>query len=199
MKIWKPIIAAFLSLFLIVGCSSIGDDGELSYGSLGRKAVDAVIEVPAEHRALRVCLLSAGTVEIMTDLAQYKGNAELALGKLMLLQNAIDKSRTVSPMWMESDMADVALLFAGVLKDAGKSRLAEILLGGPTIGNFLYVAKRATIITVKGRAVISDINRMLSGVEDGSLLVETVWNACDERMEMNRRVLMILTGGTAGL
>lgn len=194
----KIFIAAFLSLFLVSGCVSAGDNGKPDFGSLGQRVADAVVEVADEHRALRVCLLSAGAVEVMTDLAQYKGDAELAFGKLMLLQNAIDKSQHVSPLWMETDMADVALLFASVLKDAGKSRMAYILLGGPTVSNFLSVAKRATIITVKGRAVMSDINSMLTGVNTGTLKAEDAWAACNERMEMNRWVLMILTGGSVG-
>jgi len=192
----RPIVVMLISLFL-VACSTT-DDGKVPLGSLGQKVADAVVEVPTEHRALRVCLLSAGAVEVMTDLAQYKGNAELALGKLMLLQNAIDKSRNVSTMWVESDMADVSLLFAGVLRDAGKSKMAQVLLSGPSISTFLNIAKRTTILTVKGYAVIADINRMLSGVKDGTLPSADAWRACEERMAINRGVLMILTGGSAG-
>jgi len=190
----RPVAALLFSLFL-AGCVATGQP---NYGSLGQKVADSVVEVDEEHRSLRVCLLSAGVVEVITDLAQYKGNAELALGKLMLLQNAIDKSQNTSQLWLETDMADVAILFAGVLKDLGKSRIAQILLGGPTISNFLYVAKRATIITVKGRAIMSDINRMLGAVNKGTLDPAVAWAACNDRMEMNRGVLMILTGGSAG-
>lgn len=193
----KGFIGGILALFLISACSTT-EDGKVPLGSLGQEVADAVVEVPAEHRALRVCLLSAGAVEVMTDLAQYRGNAELALGKLMLLQNAIDKSRNVSTMWIETDMADVAILFAGVMRDAGKSRLAQVLLGGPTVSTFLYVAKRATIMTVKGHAVMADINRMLTDVKEGTLIPGVVWEACEERMEMNRGILMVLTGGSAG-
>ena len=131
----------------------------------------------------------------MTDLAQQGGNAELYLGKLMLLQNAIDKSRNSSALWKESDLADVALLFAHVLKDAGKSRLAQILLGGPTIANFINVAERTVILSVKGNAVIRDINNMLSGVKNGSLLSGDAWEACRVRIASNHGMLMILTGG----
>ena len=73
------------------------------------------------------------------------------------------------------------------------------MVTGPTIGNFIDVAKRATIITVKGSAILVDINRTLSGLEDDSITEAEVWDACGERMEMNRRVLVILTGGSAGL
>ena len=116
----KNLMATMVAFILLSGCSLTDPDE----GSLGNRAADRILEVTDEHRGLRVCLMAAGAVEIITDLAQYKGNAELALGKLILLQNAIAKSRNVSPMWIESDMADVAILFAGVLRDAGKSKLA---------------------------------------------------------------------------
>ena len=197
MKWGRPIAAILLSLFVVSGCANL-DEGKPDYGSLGQKVADAVVEVRDEHRALRVCLLAAGAVEVMTDLAQYKGDAELALGKLILLQNAIDRSKRVSMLWFETDMADVALLFAKVLKDVGKSRIAYILLNGPTVSNFTYAAKRATIITVKGRAVLADINGMLRRVSEGTLDASLAWVACSKRMEMNRQVLMVLTGGRAG-
>ena len=124
------------------------------------------------------------------------GDVELALGKLMMMQSATDAARGMSSMWLETDMADVTLLFAGVLKDAGKKRLGQILLGGPTLLNFLDIAKRTILITVKGHAVMRDINRMLAGIKEGTIPASKVWDACDQRMAQNRRVLMLLSGAS---
>ncbi len=113
----------------------------------------------------------------------------------MLLQGAIDKARMTDSFWIETDTADVALLFASVLKDVGKIRLAHILLGGPTVSNFLNVAKRTIILTVKGHAVMRDINRVLTAVDDDTIDKADAWRACENRTAMNRNTLHILTGG----
>ena len=192
----KSLIIGFCMLAL-AACTATGGagTGNVPLGSLGQKVADAVIDVKDENRGLRVCWLAAGAVEVMTDLAQRGGSVQLALGHLFLLQGAIDKARAIDPLWIETDTADVALLFATVLKDVSKTRLARILLGGPTLSNFLNVAKRTVILTVKGHAVMRDINRVLTGVEDGTIDKIDAWKACEDRTAMNRNALRALSGG----
>ena len=187
---------ALATYVFLTGCASVGGAGKVPLGSLGQKVADSLVEVRPENRDIRICLIAAGAIEVMTDLAQRGGDARLALGNLMLLQNAIDGARMTSTLWPETDNADVALLFASVLKDAGKSRAAQILAGGPTISNFLNIAKRAVVLTVKGHAVLLDINNMLAAVDEGSLEKVVAWKACEDRTAMNRRILQVLTGGT---
>ncbi len=191
---FKACIAG-LMLLILTACAGIGT-GEVPLGSLGQRVADAVVDVSAENRDLRVCWLAAGAVEVVTDLAQRSGGAEAqrALGHVSMLQAAIDKARLTDSFWIETDTADVALLFASVLKDVGKSRLSQILLGGPTLTNFLDVARRTIVLTVKGHAVMRDMNRVLQGVEDGEIEKVDAWRACENRTAMNRNTLRALTG-----
>ena len=185
-------------LMLTVGaCGTIGGDGNVPFGSLGQRVAESVIPVSDENRDLRVCWLAAGAVEVITDLARRGGAAEAgrALGHLVMLQGAIGKASLSDSFWIETDTADVSLIFAVVLKDLGKTRLSQILLGGPTISNFLNVAKRTIVLTVKGNAAMRDINRVLQGVEDGIIDKADAFKACEDRTLMNGDVLRALTGG----
>jgi hypothetical protein len=155
-----------------------------------------VVPVADEYRSIRVCLLAAGVVEIMTDRVQtFDGTqAPDALGRLMALQGAIDTSRMVNPLWLNTDMADVSFQFAKVLKNAGRERLGRVLLGGPTIVNLINVVERAALLTNKGEALLLDINSMLRGVNAGTLPEADAWVACEDRIAQNRRVLGTLSG-----
>lgn len=190
----KLIIGLVAGLLLLTGCAGFGSGVDPT--SLGAKIIDRVVPVADEYRSLRVCLLAAGVVEIMTDRVQtFDGTqAPDALGRLMALQGAIDTARMTKNLWMNTDMADVSFQFAKVLKNAGRERLGRILLGGPTLVNFINVAQRATLLTNKGEALLLDINSMLNGVNDGTLTEATVWTACEDRIAQNRRVLGTLSG-----
>lgn len=186
----------FVGLAMLVLSACASPTGEVPFNSLGQKVAEAVVDVSDENRGLRICWMAAGTIEVMTDLAQRGGNAQVALGHLLLLQGAIDKARMTDPFWIETDTADVDLLFAAVLKDVGKSRLSQILLSGPSLSSFLNVAKRTIVMTVKGHAVMRDINRVLQGVEDGNITKADAWKSCENRTAMNRNTLYMLTGIT---
>lgn len=194
----RSILAGMLML-VMSACASVGDNGgAVPLGPLGQRVSDAVITVSPENRDLRVCWLASGAVEVITDLAQRGGRVEAhrALGHVMMLQGAIDNAGSTSTHWVETDSADVALMFAGVLKDVGKTRLAQILIGGPTLSNFLDIAQRTVVLTVKGHAVMRDINRTLQGVEDGVIDKADAFAACADRAAMNRNLLLLLTGAT---
>ena len=190
----KFIIGLAASLFLLTACASIGGSGSPS--SFSAKIADEVAPVDDQYRPLRVCLLAAGVVEVMTDRVQtFDGTqAPNALGRLMALQGAIDTAKMASPLWLNTDMADVSFQFSKVLKDAGREKLGRVLLGGPTLGNFINVAQRATLLTSKGDALLADINSMLRGVNAGTLPEADAWAACEERIAQNRRVLGTLAG-----
>ncbi len=190
----KTLLAGMMMLFL-GACATANVDGKVPLGSLGQRVAEAVVDVSDKNRDLRICWLAAGAVEVMTDMAQRGGEDTMqSLGHLMLLQAAIDKARMSDSFWIETDNADVALLFAAVLKDVGKSRLSQILLGGPTVTNFLNVARRTVVLTVKGHAVMRDINRVLQGVEDGVIKKVDAWRACENRTAINRNTLYMLSG-----
>ena len=193
MTILKSLLIGFVMLILSA-CAT--PDGEVPLNPLGQKVADAVVDVSEDNRNLRICWMTAGAIEVMTDLAQKGGNAQETLSTLFLMQGAIDKARNVDVLWAETDAADVSLLFAKVLKDVGRSRLSQILLGGPTIGNFLNVSKRTVVLTVKGHAVLRDINRVLKGVEAGTIDKVEAWRACEDRTAMNRNTLRMMLGLT---
>ena len=192
----RSIFAGLMMMLAVGACTGIGD-GRVPLGPIGQQIAEAVVDVSLENQDLRVCWLASGAVEVITDLAQRAGVEEAgrALGHIVMLQGVIDKAGLSDSFWVETDTADVALLFAGVLKDLGKTRLSQILLGGPTLSNFLNIAKRTVVLTVKGHAVMRDINRTLDGVEDGTLDKAAAMQACENRMEMNRNTLRALTGG----
>ncbi len=193
MKLIKGLLIG-LAMLTLSACTNPTSD--VPFNSFGQIVANSVVEVSDANRDLRVCWMAAGAIEVMTDLAQKGGNAQEALGNLYLLQGAIDKARRMNTLWVETDSADVALLFAKVLKDVGRSRLSQVLLSSPTIGNFLNVTKRTIILTVKGHAVLKDINNVLKGVEDGSIDKVDAWWACGDRTEMNRNSLRMMLGLT---
>ncbi|KKM16544.1 hypothetical protein LCGC14_1684770 [marine sediment metagenome] len=166
MKLLKFLLVG-LAMLTLSACATFND--EVPLGSFGQKVAESVVDVSKANRDLRICWMAAGAIEVMTDLAQRGGNAQVAFGSISLLQGAIDKARNLDPFWAETDAADVTLLFANALKAVEQSRLSQAFLGGPSIGNFLNMAKRTVVLTVKGRAVIKDINRVLRGVEDGTI------------------------------
>ncbi len=193
MNVIKCLLVGIAMLTLSACANTTGD---VPFNSFGQKVAESVVEVSDANRDLRVCWMAAGAIEVMTDLAQKGGNAQEALGNLYLLQGAIDKARRMGTLWVETDSADVALLFAKVLKDVGRSRLSQVLLGGPTIGNFLNVANRTLILTVKSHAVLKDINNVLKGVESGAINKVDAWHACEDRTAMNRNSLRMMLGLT---
>lgn len=189
---------AGLAMLLAGACANVGEDGAVPLGGIGQQIAEAIVDVSPENQDLRVCWIAAGAVEVITDLAQRSGGEEAgrALGHLTMMQGAIDNAKLGSDsLWAETNTADVSLMFASVLKDLGKNRLSQILIGGPTLSNFLDVAKRTVVLTVKGHAVMRDLNRTLLAVEEGTLDKATAWAACETRMEQNRNTLKALTGG----
>lgn len=185
---------SFGALMLFLGaCASIGVESGLNATG---KLVNKVLPVEEQYRPLRVCLMAAGIVEVMTDRIQmYDGaSAPEAIGRLQSLQGAIDTARTASTMWSNTDMMDVSIQFARVLKDAGREKLGRILLGGPSVGNYLNITSRALLLTAKGEAVLLDINGMLKGLDNKTYTEQEVWDACESRIQTNRRVLSILSG-----
>lgn len=192
-KLGRP-IALLLSLVLgLAGCASVGGgDGQV----LPAELADNVVVVSDQYRPLRVCLMAAGVVEIMTDRIQVfdSSQAPEALGRLQALQGAVDAAQVSDHLWLNTVMTDVALQLAAVLRNAGHEKLSRILIGGPTVGNFINIAQRVTLLVAKGDAVLLDINNMLERVEANTLEEQTVWDACRERMNHNRLMLSILSG-----
>jgi len=188
---WTKGVTFGLLMLLMIACA-----GGPNLSATGRLA-DKVTPVAIEYRATRVCLMAAGIVEVMTDRIQMFDGAAApeALGRLQALQGAIDTAtQATDTMWSNTDMTDVSIQFARVLKDAGREKLGRILLGGPSILNYLNIASRALLLTAKGEAVLLDINAMLKGVNDRTYTGEEVWDACQGRIATNRRVLSILSG-----
>ena len=187
---WTKGVTFGLLMLLMTACAGAGGL------NVTNKLADRVTPVATEYRAVRVCLMAAGIVEVMTDRIQmYDGAAApQAIGRLMALQGAVDTARTADTMWSNTDMTDVSIQFARVLKDAGREKLGRILLGGPNLLNYLNVASRALMLTAKGEAVLKDINVMLAGLGLEQYTEEQVWKACESRIATNRRVLSILSG-----
>ncbi len=204
----RSVVGLLLGVFLLAGCAGGGfiDPGKIRGeadrgASLTEEIAGNLLKVPPEYRPLRVCLLATGVIEVMTDRVRLfdPDKAQAVLGRLLALQSVVDAAKDVSVFWLNSDMADVAFLFARVLVEAGKEKLARILLGGPTIGNFLDIARRAAVTTTKGSAMLRDMDAMIEGLVEGRYSEAQVWQACEERAAQNRKLLGILTGARRAL
>ncbi len=189
-------ILAIVFALLLAGCAS-------QWETLPQDDTKGVAQQWAEHfamvddknRDVRVCLLGSAVVEVMTAQVMRNGRpADLALTRLMVLEGAIGKAKTVSPDWLNSDMADIGLTFSKVLKESGQSRIAEIMLGGFSVSNISNVLKGVTVFSVKGRAALTDIRVMLGKVESDEMDKAKAWSACETRMASNRRILESLNG-----
>lgn len=196
----RMIYALALSLLLLGGCAAIGDIQEdtsfTEQPALSTTLADKIVSVSNEHRPLRVCLIAAGVIEIMTDRIQVFDSTQApeALGRLVTLQAAVNSARLADPLWMESDMTDVAFQFAHLLREVGEERLSATLAGGFSVSNFIEVSGRTLLVSAKGRAVLTDINNMLSSMDSGTLTETNVWKACNERIDQNKHVLEVLGG-----
>ena len=192
MKFGRPIVLALSLVLGLSSCASIGDDTQ----AITAKVADKVAMVSEVYRPLRICLMAAGIVEVMTDRVQVfdSSQAPEALGRLLSLQAAVAEVRFADPVWLNTDMADVSLRLADVLHGAGHEKFARFLSGGPTLSNFHDVAQRATLLAVKGDAILLDINTMLEMVDNGIFSEDRAWTACNSRIEKNKRALEALSG-----
>ena len=73
------------------------------------------------------------------------------------------------------------------------------MLAGLSATNILNVLKVVTVCTVKGRAALTDIRLMLSKLEGNQMEKAAVWEACESRMDSNRRILEAMVGITSEL
>ena len=136
-------------LFMLAGCagqweSLPGDESK----SAAQSQADKIFPVSGKNRDVRVCLLASVVTEVMTaQVMRNKRPADIALARLLVLRGAVQKAKTVSPDWLNSDMADIGLTFSKVLRESGQSRMAEIMMAGLSATNILNVLKVVTVFT----------------------------------------------------
>lgn len=193
----KRILASVLSLFLLGACTS-------DYESVSSRVGNQFVEVEDQYRPLRVCLLAAAATEVMTDRIQLfdAEEANEALGRLIMFQTIVAHSKTTSPLWPNTDMADISLTFARVMDDAGVDFVLGTVTSGLDISTFLGATKRVVVLSVKGTALLRDIDLMFAGLTDDADNVsglptyteDQVWDACHERMAANEKVLNAMIG-----
>ncbi len=194
-----------LGLFL-VGCSAVGFNSEAvrtgadQSRTLGQAFADQLLKVKPEYRSLRICLLAAGVAELATDRARLFGfeDASGMLGRVEMMSSVMDNVSTVSEIWLEADMANAAFMLAQVLEQAGMERLGRVFLGGLTISNFIKTAKRGAVTTYKASAMLRDVDRMFQGLETEVYTEQQIWQACKDRISLNRSILLRLLGARSG-
>lgn len=199
-KLWLALAAA---AFLLGGCAGAGgiDIDTLRTGadapkSPSQAAADRLVPVPDEYRPLRVCLFAAMAIEIMTDRVRLFEPARGAetLGRLMALQGAADRARQPDPMWLNADMTDITFLFARVVFDATEDRILGYFKRGLSIDAVLTSARRVAAQTLKGAAMLRDVDAMVKGLVDETYNEQQIWDACGARMARSRAILGTLTG-----
>ena len=199
-KTWPALVAAAL---LLAGCAGGGgiDIDDLRTGadagvSPTQAAADRLVPVPPQYRPLRVCLFAAMAIEIMTDRVRLFDPARGAetLGRLMALQGAADRARQADPMWLNADMTDITFLFARVVFDAAEERILGYFKRALSIDAVLTGARRVAAQTLKGAAMLRDVDAMVRGLLDDTYSEQQIWDACATRMARNRAILTTLTG-----
>lgn len=198
--------ATVLALALMLGgCGTVADpttwrDGADQPKSPTELLADRIVAVPAEYRPLRLCLLSTLAIELMTDRVERfdPDQAEATLGRLVKLQGLVETARAGDPLWINADMADAALTFGRILIDLGQERLADYVLSGLSVQTFVEGARRVSVQTIKGIAMLRDIDAMVARLADGTLAEGQAWAACDARAEANRAVIEALLGVGGG-
>jgi len=180
----------------MVPASSIGVGQQIQQAAekpkgLGELVADKFIEVDAKHRPLRVCFMAAIAVEIMTDRVRLfdPSKVDTAIGRLLIFHSLADRARKADPNWMNADMADVAMSFASLLREAGQEKMARILFEGPTISNFIDIAARVSVTNFKGAAMYRDMDAMFDKLASGDMGTNQAWAACETRFNRNREVL----------
>jgi hypothetical protein len=184
----KILMAAFAALILM-GCTA-SDPG------LAQVAVDEALPVAEEHRPLRICLISAMSVELMVDRVRLfePSKAEETLGRLLTLQGAMEDARMADPMWRNTDMADVLFTFSSVVTDTVRERARGYLSRGLSAGSVITGAKRVSAQKVKAHAMLRDIGIMMDSMVAGKVTESELWLACESRVAHNERRIRNLLG-----
>ncbi len=200
MTIYKCIIA--FAILLLGACSTIGvnpddlRDGAEDNKTLGQEFADRLLAVKPEHRALRICLLAAGTSELMVDGVRLFGNTDVPglLGQIDTMSGTVAVARSGSNLWLETEMANTAFVFVRVFEEKGREQFGRILLGGLSVSNFLQTIRRGAVVAYKASAMLRDAENMFRGLEDNTYTEQQIWDACESRITLNRNILRYLSG-----
>ncbi len=194
-------LGAGLLMFAACGTTGIDPDeidADAEGKTLGQEFADRLLEVKPEHRALRICFLTAGTAELMrTSITRGGGDAATMLGQIDVMFGAVVETKSGSAYWTETEMAHAAFVFAEVFSEAGREKIGRILIGGLSVGNVVDTAKRGAITAYLASALLRDTRRMVGQLDAGEATEAEIWGACEGRIKQNRDALRIMTGARA--
>jgi len=201
----KRILIMFVVAFLLSSCELLGyskvdveefkKDAEEATGA-AQKVADQIVEIPAQYRGLRVCLFATMMVELGTDKVRLLEPTLVneVRGRLEALQGAAEAARDVDPLWINTDMANITFTFARVVFATSRERARGYLKRGLSINAVLIGARTVAAQTLKGGAMLQDVNAMVAGLVAGTYTEPQIWTACLTRMEKNRKTLNVLAG-----
>ncbi len=194
-RIAALVAALFLSACVGVTPGALRHAADQSKGP-AQELADKIVQVPAQYRPLRVCLFVALAGEVMKDrvLLYDPGKASEVLGRMLALNGAVETARGAAGAWLNADMADVSIMFAAVLADLGESRVTSILTAGLSPSAVIGGMRRAAVTTVKGAAMLRDIDAMVADLTADRVGEQAVWDSCLQRIKSNQTVLLALTG-----
>ena len=191
------IVCAGLAL---AACETPQDRAEAATGSASEQAEDRPVQqrladriapVSDENRAVRACYFGAAFIELQTAKVRtiQPERAASILGNLTVIQSRLENLRRDDPTWRNTRLSYVALAIASVLKDTGREKVLDYLSRGFSFSSVLFAARQATVDTVVGSAVWSDVGNVLRKLEAGEIDRGTAWAGCQERLDHNRTLL----------
>lgn len=168
----------------------IQEADEADKGVTERMADDLLgITSTPEARAVRLCMIEASIVEVMTyRVTKFdSAYAPTALGQIALLEGVLERFDPAG-VFADTDAAQAALQIDRVLIDIGRDRVPRLLSALTGGINLLAVAERARIVAGQGRllaALIRDTQALLKAIETGQATAEFGMSACRARIEWN--------------
>ncbi len=198
----RKVFPVILAALLLAGCVGAVTPGDLRQAAdkpkgTAEQLADQLVEISSDrYRGVRVALFATLAGEIMADRARlFDGQrAGDVAGRMLQLEGAVAKARAAGGLWLNADMADVTFVFAGILADVAQGRAMEFIVGGITPGNIIGGVRRAAATSAKGAAMLRDIDRMLTRLDDGELTEDDLWEAAAARAADNKRRTMIIAG-----
>jgi hypothetical protein len=203
------VCASFLALALLGGCASTtteslqdvaaeADDGEGVQQQIADKLFGEAIG--ADNRAVRLCMIGSGVIEVMTDRVTHTDTdyAATALGQIVAVRSVLDKLATdPSNLWFETDVRIVTLELARVLVDATKDRVPRLLTNLAGSVNVLGVLDRAGVAARQAaltEGVVLDTKHAVALIADGDLTAEAARSACNSRIDKNESRIKAILG-----
>lgn len=157
--------------------------------------------VGPDNRAIRLCMIGSGVIELMTDRVTHSDTdfAAQALGSIVSVQGVLAAlDSTPGNIWFETDIKIVTLQLADLLVESAKDRIPRLVSNFAGAVNPLGIAKRAAVAGRQGvlaEGIVLDTKHAVAGIAAGTLNPVAARAGCEARMARNERRIRAILGG----